>query len=73
MVKLLLQLQQITVNAANPTATADTYSANENTGLTINQVSGLLSNDIAPAGEALTLSLPSTTAHGGTLTSDSIP
>ena len=60
----------ITVNAANPTATADTYAASENTGLTINQASGLLSNDVAPAGEALTLSLPSTTAHGGTLTAD---
>ena len=60
----------ITVNAANPTATADTYAASENTGLTINQASGLLSNDVAPAGEALSLSLPSTTAHGGTLTAD---
>ena len=60
----------ITVNAANPTAIGDTYTASENTGLTINQASGLLNNDIAPAGEALSLTLPSTTAHGGTLTPD---
>ena len=68
--KTATAIATITVNAANPTATADTYASSENTGLTINQASGLLSNDLAPAGEALTLSLPLITAHGGTLIPD---
>ena len=47
-----------------PTATADTFSVNENSPLSINAAAGVLSNDTNPDTGALSALLGTTTSHG---------
>jgi VCBS repeat-containing protein len=54
----------ITVAQLAPTATADGYSVNENTTLTVTAGSGVLANDTDPSNLTLTATVVSATSHG---------
>jgi gliding motility-associated-like protein len=56
----------ITVNAVNdpPSALDNTYSTNEDTPLSINEINGILNNDSDPDNDPLTVTLKTDVAHG---------
>jgi hypothetical protein len=54
----------LNVQAGAVTATADTYTAQENQTLSISTTSGVLASDILPSGESGTIALNSAASHG---------